>query len=151
MKVRCISTRLTDQQKELMQIRDNRDPHYRSTFILNKDYVVLGITYLIGESWNTPLYQLRNEIFNYCISVPACLFEIIDSRSSIFWQARQEFPSFKLWPTEFYQDFFHDDLSEGIPHVKRIFDSVVDRLTYEFEDATQGLPDPLAWPFEEYK
>ena len=83
--------------------------------------------------------------------MPACLFEIIDPRPSIFWRAKHDFPDFTLWPIEFYRDFFQDDLSEGKPEIKKVFDIVVDRLTHEFEDATQGLPDPLAWPFEEYK
>ncbi len=151
MKVRCMATRLDEEQKKQIYIRENADPDYDTRFIIGKEYIVLGLRYESSESyWTTMLYELRDET-GICLSVPTCLFEIVDSRPSIFWRARHNFPNFTLWPVEFYRPFFHDDLSEGKPEIKKVFDIVVDRLTYEFEDATQGLPDPYAWPFEEYK
>ena len=149
MKVKCISTVLTADQIKALHVAGEHD--YSSWFTVGKEYTVLGLTYINNSDyWTTILFELCDDV-KTSTSPPACLFEIIDPRLSIFWQARYSFPNFTLWPIEFYRDFFHDDLSEGIPEIKRIFDSVVNRLTYEFEDATQGLPDPLAWPFEEYK
>ena len=150
MKVRCIATKLTDEQKKTIRMTTSWNSDYNTQFRIGKDYIVLGITYMVADSWTTLLFKLKDET-GMCLSVPACLFEIIDPRPSIFWRAKHDFPDFTLWPVEFYRDFFQDDLSEGKPEIKRVFDIVVDRLTYEFEDATQGLPDPYAWPFEEYK
>ena len=150
MKVKCISIKLSEEQKRGIRKTDNYNSDWETRFIVGKEYIVLGLNYIINEWWTTILYELRDET-GICLSVPACLFEIIDPRPSIFWRARHNFPNFTLWPVEFYREFFHDDLSEEKPEIRKVFDLVVDRLTYEFEDATVGLPDPLAWPFEEYK
>ena len=64
---------------------------------------------------------------------PSCLFEIVDPRPSIFWRAKDTFPNFTLWPIEFYRDFFQEDLREGRPGLKRVFDIIEDRLTHEFK------------------
>ena len=118
---------------------------------VGKEYVVLGISHdTRSEYWITHLLELPDELGG-CTYAPLCLFEITDPRPSIFWKAKIIDNDLTLWPPEFYREFFHDDLSEGKPEIKRVFDIVVDRLTYEFDDATQGLPDPLAWSFEEYK
>jgi hypothetical protein len=150
MKVKCISTGLSDEQKKKMRKTDNYNSDWETRFIAGTEYIVLGVNYIVNEFWTTILYELRDET-GICLSVPACLFEIIDPRPSVFWRARHNFPNFTLWPPEFYREFFHDDLSEEKPEIRKVFDIVVDRLTYEFDDATVGLPDPLAWPFEEYK
>ncbi len=134
MKVKCIATRINDEQKKMLRVMDNINPICDSRFIIGKEYMVLGISYETSPSyWTTVLYELRDET-GICLSVPACLFEIIDPRPSVFWRARHNFPNFTLWPPEFYREFFHDDLSEGKPEIKRVFDIVVDRLTYEFEE-----------------
>ena len=151
MKVRCIETKLSQEQIKTLNVSTEHD--YSSWFTIGKEYVVLGLTYeSIPQYWTTHLFELCDDTKN-CTSPPACLFEIVDPRPSVFWRARHNFPNFTLWPAEFYREFFHDDLSEEKPEIRKVFDLVVvvDRLTYEFEDATVGLPDPLAWPFEEYK
>ncbi len=151
MKVKFIAGKLTDEQKKKLNVSDNRDPDYSSYFTIGKVYTVLGLTYINElDYWTTMLFELCDDIKN-STSPPSCLFEIIDPRPSVFWRARHNFPNFTLWPTEFYREFFHDDLSEEKTEIRRVFDRVVDRLTYEFEDAMQNLPDPLSWPFEDYK
>ena len=150
MKVKCIAKDLTEKQKKILSVPPNIDPGC-GTLTIGKDYLVLGITYIIDPYyWTCSAFEIKDDIGS-CSSAPMCLFEIIDPRPSVFWRAGGNFPNFTLWPIEFYQDYFHDLLSDGDPEVQKVFNSVVDRLTYEFEDVTQGLPDPLAWPFEEYK
>lgn len=151
MKVKCIATRISDEQKKSIGMKSDIDPSYDTSFVIGKEYVVLGISHdTRSEYWTTHLVHLKDELGG-CTYAPICLFEIIDPRPSIFWRAKIMDDDLVLWPVEFYREFFHDDLSEGKPEIKKVFDIVVDRLTYEFEDATAGLPDPLAWPFEEYK
>ena len=150
MKVKCVAKDLTEEQKKILRVPPNIDPGC-GTLTIGKDYLVLGITYEISlYYWTSVVFEIEDDIGSSS-SAPICLFEIVDPRPSVFWRAQHFFPNFTLWPVEFYQDFFHDLLSDGEPEINKIFDSVVNRLTYEFEDATQGLPDPLAWPFEEYK
>ena len=151
MKVRCTATRLSDEKKKAIKMPEGIDPSYDSCFIVGKEYIVLGVSHdTRPEYWTTHLLELPDELGS-CTYAPLCLFEIVDPRPSIFWQAKIIDNELILWPVEFYQDFFHDLLSDGDPELQKVFNTVVDRLTYEFEDATQGLPDPLAWPFEEYK
>jgi hypothetical protein len=61
------------------------------------------------------------------------LFEIVDPRPSRFWVARKvnDF-TLSLWPEEFYEDYFHDRLSDGEPIGVEAFRRVVDRLENEF-------------------
>ena len=151
MKVKFISGTFSEDQKKYFNIVNSKGPDYSSYFTIGKVYVVLGVTYDSNpDSYSITLIDLRDDIGN-CTSIPICLTEIIDPRPSIFWRGKIIENDLVLWPTEFYREFFHDDLSEEKPEIRKVFDIVVDRLTYEFDDATQGLPDPLAWPFEEYK
>lgn len=71
---------------------------------------------------------------DYIISVPLCIFEIVDNRPSQYWkiQKRSEY-EISLWPEEFYQEYFHDDLSDGVPEVVEIYKRVVERLEKEFD------------------
>lgn len=134
MKIKFIRGKFTEEQKSHFNISGSKGPDYSSYFTVDKNYIVLGITHISeSNSYNTTLVDLHDDIGN-CTSVPICLTEIIDPRPSVFWRAKIINNDLVLWPIEFYQDFFHDDLSEGIPHVKRIFDSVVYRLTHEFKE-----------------
>lgn len=151
MKVKCIATCLRKEEINAMKMSGKDNTDYETRFIIGKEYVVLGVSHEATDLCSMSQCVLLRDESGLCLAVPLYLLEIIDPRPSIFWRARYTFPLFTLWPIEFYRDFFYEELSEGEPEIKRIFDSVVDRLTYEFEDATQGLPDPLAWPFEEYK
>jgi len=45
--------------------------------------------------------------------VPSALFEIPDPRGSRFWMAKNGGPcNFTFWPEEFYQEFFHDRVTD---------------------------------------
>jgi hypothetical protein len=62
------------------------------------------------------------------------LFEVIDDRLSRYWKI-QKYDDYHitLWPKEFYQEYFHDDLSNGIPEVVDIYNSLAERLEKEFD------------------
>ena len=132
MRIKCIDTVLTTDQMKALNAKGEHD--YSACFTIGREYTVLGLTYINDpEKWTTMLFELCDDNKNMT-SIPSCLFEIVDHRPSVFWQARHNFPNFTLWPIEFYRDFFHDDLRERRPGLKRVFDIVVDRLTHEFKE-----------------
>jgi hypothetical protein len=46
--------------------------------------------------------------------------------------------TFFLWPEEFYMDYFHDQLSDGVPEYVEAFKRAVARLENEFAYALPG-------------
>lgn len=129
MLVRCISTKLSADQ--LSQLKALKSPDYQLK--IGGIYLVLGITFCLPEEphGGGVLYEVLND-FGDVRGIPACLFEIEDSRCSKYWIARKiESGALLLWPEEFFVKFFHDDLSEGVPEVKRTFDLVVGKMRAE--------------------
>lgn len=130
MRVRCISTKLTSDQKHLLRITGASPDHQ---IIPGQTYLVLGITFSFPDEphGGGVQYQILND-FGKCRSIPSCLFEMHDPRCSKHWIARQdEDGSLLLWPEEFYAEFFHDDLSEGVPSAIDAFTRVVEQLQSE--------------------
>jgi hypothetical protein len=79
-------------------------------------------------------YQVLND-FGDIRSVPACLFVIEDARCSKHWVARADDDgAMLLWPEEFFTKYFHDDLSEGVPATKTMFEIVVKKMKAEAEE-----------------
>lgn len=131
MKVKCISTNLTAQQKAVLGLTDNQDPHY--PYVIGEDYTVLAMSSKIGINAGT-LLQLQKIPMDYIISVPLCLFDIVDDRPSAYWRIKKlSEHEISLWPEEFYQEYFHDDLSDGVPEVVDIYKKVVKKLEEEFD------------------
>ena len=130
MKIKCLSNQLNNEQV----LKLGKTPKWFSTITPNNEYTVLGV-YFSNES-----VFMKGITFEICSdvqmieTVPACLFEIIDSRVSQFWHAKQSDNSFLLWPKEFYQEFFHDDLTDGVPEVVETFKKVVYLMEREFAD-----------------
>ncbi|MFC4815679.1 hypothetical protein [Flavobacterium sp. GCM10023249] len=69
---------------------------------------------------------------NKLISIPVELFEIIDSRVSKYWLVSYANSTTRLWPNEFYKEYFHDDLFEEVPEVLSQFSEVKNKLESEF-------------------
>lgn len=130
MLVRCVASRLTDDQKSQLGVKDP-SPEYELR--VGSEYLVLGITFLLP----TPPHGggVRYEILNdygKCRSIPAFLFELVDRRVSKHWVARQDDDgALLLWPEAFYSEFFHDDLSEGRAQAVLVFSSIVEMLRQE--------------------
>lgn len=128
MKVKCIDTRLSIEQKRVMGLQEKEDPQY--PFSIGEIYTVLGIHTQIGYYSGTILkIPMR-----YAVPAPLCLFEIIDDRPSVYWKVKRLSDyELALWPEEFYQKFFQDDLTDGVPEVVAIYKQVVERLEKEFD------------------
>ena len=132
MLVRCVARQLTNEQKGLLLMKDP-SPDYQLR--VGVEYLVLGITFLLPTlpHGGGVRYEILND-YGKCRSIPACLFEVVDNRASRYWHARQdEDGALLLWPQPFYADFFHDDLSEGVPEVVQQFTTVVEALRHEWQ------------------
>ncbi|NDL65907.1 hypothetical protein [Acerihabitans arboris] len=127
MKVICKAIKLTSSQKKIMGVNENSD--YEYPFEIGESYTVLGISSQVGRQAATILQMP----YFYAFPAPLCLFEIIDSRPSAYWviKALSEY-ELALWPKEFYQPFFHDQLSDLSPEYVEIYKEVVERLENEF-------------------
>ncbi|WP_261422430.1 hypothetical protein [Serratia quinivorans] len=128
MKVKCIATSLTAEQKQNMGLDEHENPHY--PFIIGTVYTVLGIHTQIGRYAGTILkIPMR-----YAVPAPACLFEVVDDRPSTYWKIKSlsEY-ELALWPEELYQEYFQDDLTDGVPEVVEIYRRVVEKLEKEFD------------------
>ena len=78
------------------------------------------------------MYTIQDDA-GRCIAIPNVLSDVTDGRASRFWLAKaSEVFNLTLWPEEFYQEFFHDRLSDGERDAVDIFKGVVSRLEAEF-------------------
>jgi hypothetical protein len=135
MRVKCLAERLTGDQRIATQASNLFNPTYQIT--VGQSYIVLGINLFINSSvfGKCCLYMIQDDA-GRCVPVPSVLVEIIDWRVSSFWRAKQldQF-DLTLWPEELYQEFFHDDLSEGNFATRQLFQAVVAKLESEFAPA----------------
>ncbi len=134
MRVKCTSRELTEEQRLLFKT----PPLFRSRYQISigKEYIVLGISLVVNSPvyGNMVLLEMVNDAGIY-LSIPAALFEIIDNRCSSFWEARlYENGAVAMWPPEFYETYFHDRLSDNVPEIREIFESVLQKMKAEFGD-----------------
>lgn len=131
MRVECIATSLTDEQKIQLKMEASNTVYQ---IVPGNTYLVLAITFMLpAEPHGGGVhYQILND-FGDCRSVPAYLFRVADARASRYWVARQDSDgSLLLWPEEFYTRFFHDDLSEGENYAVNIFEQIVNKMQLEY-------------------
>jgi len=138
MKVQCISKELTSDQKRRMGMSSERNPAFDLT--IGREYIVLGVSFLVHSTFfgSTTVVEVQEDHKSYCTSIPLCLFRITDPRPSPSWIAESDKDmTFRLWPSEFYAEYFHDDLTEGSEEAKIAFSHVMGRLSAE-SDAPVG-------------
>jgi hypothetical protein len=131
MTVTCKADSLSAEDRQALGIGDMFASKYMLT--VGKSYTVLGLSQHVGSVvfGSAPTVELVDD-GGRLVSVPAPLFRIGDGRPSRFWRVRQlEAFGLALWPEEFYTEFFHDDLSEGVPEVRRLFEHVVRKIDEE--------------------
>lgn len=132
MRIKCKSRELTEEQRELLNASSRFRPNHRIT--IGKEYLVLGLVGVIHSSryGSTTLFEIFDDD-RHLVLYPAVLFDVTDARCSSFWRAAiHEDGTVTLRPEELYQEFFHDDLSDGDPAVRKIFEAMVARLDAEF-------------------
>ncbi|MDT8442638.1 MAG: hypothetical protein RQ723_13445 [Desulfuromonadales bacterium] len=108
MRVQCVATIPSSEQVEQL------GEAYREGFTAypvheGLEYIALGIGVWGGIVWVEVAMETEA-----VVSVPMFLFRITDPSPSSLWEIRLHADgALTLWPREFYEDFFHDRLSEG--------------------------------------
>jgi hypothetical protein len=131
MTARCISTTLSTDQRR--QIGASEKLEFRYDLTEGKTYLVVAITFVCSSPvfGTTVLFDVVDET-DYLMPIPACLFEIMDDRGSMYWRVRRnEDGSFTLWPESFYKPCFHDLLSDRDPDALAILHSVLELMNAE--------------------
>lgn len=126
----CTSVQLTEEQKRALGYSEASSISYSLT--VERQYVVLGLSFLTSSLLNQGVNCMVEDDIGRCAFVPACLFDVASSAVSEHWVVqRTERLDWVLWPKEFLEEFFHDDLSDGDPRTLSIFRVVCDRMKIE--------------------
>jgi hypothetical protein len=133
MVVKCRS----DKQIEAQAQDIDEQPCNAKTFNLveSREYVVLGLTIFTrpesdrSGAWVTVLMEPEIPTI---IAAPLYMFEVLDPRASQHWEVKVSASgAVRLWPSSFFADYYHDDLSERAPAVVRDFWAVYGLLSEE--------------------
>ncbi len=133
MKVKCRFGYPTPEQIEKLGPDFYKNQRFGVT--IGKEYIVLALQFQIRDpGFGTGVaIQFVNDSGNIGFA-PMFLFEIVDGRASNYWEARfWEDGSLTFWPPSFYREYYHDDLSEGVPEVVEDFKRVRALLESEIE------------------
>jgi hypothetical protein len=98
-------------------------------------YLVLGLTfYAQSRIHGSGIYLEVEDDSGHLVSVPLFLFDIVDGAPSQYWTSRfWEDGTFAYWPASFFNDCYHDQLSDGVADVRRDYEVVRARLRQEAE------------------
>jgi hypothetical protein len=131
--VRCVSQYPNQKQLDLLGAKFLRDRTFQVT--VGKEYIVFGLTIGIEPDYagrGLFIHHLSDSPLGYVVSTPACLFEIVDGTASRYWEVRlHNQGTITLWPSSFYREYYHDDLTSLVPEVIQDFERV--RKTIEAE------------------
>src|SRR5882724_4361444 len=141
MKVRCISTYPNEEQ--MMKI--GLYPGQSFGVTIGKEYLVVGLSFQLNSGiFGTGLCVNVVDDGNYFVTIPLCLFEVLDARASRHWRIHTwEDGNITLWPESFYAPYYVDDHNEDFPEVRADFKKVYSQL--EAEAAEPSSP-PLRLP-----
>lgn len=134
--VRCLSTSPSQAQLQVLGPGFRRDRSFG--LVEGREYLVLG---LIVDA--TPQSDGRGAWVDILmepeiptvISAPLSLFEILDPRASRHWEIRvSDEGMVRLWPSSFYREYYHSDLSDREPEIVKDFWRVHALLESEAKD-----------------
>lgn len=132
MKVVCIQENIDDRLAQEVGLGEGQPRYYNLT--QSKEYVVLGLSYFPDADVyaRNPVIEIKNDTGGMT-SAPLFLFKVIDDTPSKYWHIKfnKEEDVLRIWPESFYKDFYHDDLSEGVPEIERDFIEVCKMLEAE--------------------
>jgi len=133
LKVICKYTEVTDELIKKLDLDENVQCfHY--TITKGKEYVVLALSYAPSLNLNSeyPVIQIKDDS-GYLYSHPLFLFNIVDDRVSKYWHIRFDRTDgwLKMWPESFYQEYYHDDLSNDVIEIEKDFKRVSKLLEEE--------------------
>jgi len=128
MRVICRTNELTPKQRIDLDLTS-----WSGTYPIEigKTYTVLGISVRANSG---PGIMLDIPADRYVLPLPLCLFDIVDSRPSRYWQAQKEGDYvLRLQPEAFFIKSFFDKLSELDPEVSAIYRELRARMESEFD------------------
>jgi hypothetical protein len=121
--VKCISAHPTEAQIQMLGQGFRRDRSFG--IAAGREYLVLGLIIDAAPqsdgrgAWVDVLMEPEIPTL---ISAPLCLFEIVDPRVSRHWEIRvSDNGNVRLWPSSFYREYYHDDLSNRDPETVKDF------------------------------
>jgi hypothetical protein len=121
--VRCVSQYPNEDQLKYLGLKFFKDRAFG--VILGREYIVFALTIVVepdASGRGLFLDHLTETNYGNLVRTPACLFEIVDGTASRYWEVRvREDGTVTLWPPSFYREYYHDDLSEGLPDVVEDF------------------------------
>lgn len=132
MKVLCVHSFIDDDLVKKYGFSAS-GPDFYGRISVGTEYVVLGLTYdpKMSDYAGNPIVEVKDDA-GCLTALPIILFEIVDPRPSLYWQIRYDGGGWlTLYPESFYQEYYHDDLSEGVPEVEADFARVCDLLEKE--------------------
>lgn len=126
MRIRCIAGEPSDEQIERLG-----DSYQRGRTIfpvdVGQEYEALGLSFWDSVAWVE--IAMQSEVV---VSVPLFMFEVIDDRVPTVWRVRQhDDGGLSLWPACFYDEFFHDRLSNRDPKYLSAFRELLNELRRE--------------------
>lgn len=139
---RCLTRGLTDEQRRALNVSARFNPQFQVTS--SKEYLILGISFIPDSTvyGNSCLYMIQDDA-GRCVSVPSALFDITDPRVSQYWVARSNGKfGVTLWPEEFYEEYFHDRVTDSEPEALATLRTTVGRLEAEFGVMATGADAP---------
>jgi hypothetical protein len=108
--VRCISKIKSDPLFKNSIDLSKQDFH----LTIGKYYLVYGIQFYADGSRSIDYVSDSDNL----AQAPLEFFEVIDNKVSKYWQLKiWSSNDVTLWPPIFYQEYFHDDLSEAVDDV----------------------------------
>lgn len=121
--VRSVSTYPSEAQLQILGPGFYRERSFG--LVEGREYLVLGLIVDAASqsdgrgAWVDVLMEPE---IPTVISVPLCLFEIVDPRVSRHWEIRvSDEGMVRLWPSSFYREYYHSDLSDRDPEIVKDF------------------------------
>lgn len=141
--VKCISAHPSEAQIQELGRRFRRGRNFG--VVVGRQYLVLGLSLgLPPMSSGVWVDILMEPDIPTLIQAPLCLFEITDPRASRFWEIRARGEGVTtLCPASFYQESYHERLSDRVPEVVEDFWRVHGLLIEESRSRTNL--DRAAW------
>ena len=94
---------------------------------IGREYLAFGL-----RLWGAGAWVDIEVDAGYLVSVPLCLFEVVDARVSETWTVRMhDDGDVAVMPEAFHAEYFHDDLIEGVAAVRLAFNEVKRQLLDE--------------------
>lgn len=135
--LKCNSNKLGHELRDILKTQDWFEGSFDHITVGEK-YIALGLKIpSFGSSGQASCGAYILDDDRQCSMVPLCLFDIVDGTLSSHWIAGRTGPDeFKLCPASFFQEYYHDDLSEGDPEIVADFEVVCRKL---YEESKQNI------------